>query len=123
MQDYPEAFDHMLAAWNERESSAVRSHLEQALTASVRFVDPSIDLTGIDDFEANVHEVKNKNPGNVYSRASDVDSQHGFHRYHWAIHNKDGELLLPGFDVVETDGDERVKCVIGFFGELARDAG
>ncbi len=123
MSNYPESFDLMLAAWNEPDPAKVRSHLEKALAPDVRFVDPSIDVVGIDGFEANVHEVKNKNPGNVYSRASEVDSQHGFHRYHWAIHNKDGELLLPGFDVVETDAHERVKCVIGFFGELSRDSG
>ena len=121
MSSHPEAFDHMLAAWNETDPSLVRSHLEKALAPNVRFVDPSIDVTGIDGFEANVHDVHAKNPGNVYSRASKVDSQHGFHRYHWAIHNKDGELVLPGFDVVETDEHQRVACVIGFFGELQRD--
>ena len=92
MSEYPESFDHMLAAWNESDASRVRSHLGKALAPQVRFVDPSIDVTGIDGFEVNVHEVHAKNPGNVYSRASKVDSQHGFHRYHWAIHNEDGEL-------------------------------
>ena len=57
MSNYPEAFDHMLAAWNETDASRVRGHLERALAPGVRFVDPSIDLTGIDAFEANVHEV------------------------------------------------------------------
>jgi len=46
-----------------------------------------------------------------------VDSQHGFHRYHWAIHQK-GNLLLSGFDVTQTDEEGRVICVIGFFGEI-----
>lgn len=120
MNNYPETFDHMLAAWNETEPSRVRSHLEKALAQDVRFVDPSIDLIGIDDFEANVHAVHAKNPGFVYSRVSDVDSQNGFHRYHWAIHNSGGELQLPGFDVVETDENGRVACVIGFFGDLPK---
>ncbi len=118
MSDYPKAFDHMLAAWNEIDPARVRSHLEKALAPEVRFVDPSIDVTGIDGFEANVHEVHARNPGNVYSRTSKVDTQHGFHRYHWAIHSSDGELVLPGLDVVETDDGGRVACVIGFFGEL-----
>ena len=51
MSDYPEAFDHMLAAWNEAESTLVRGHLEKALAPDIRFVDPSIDVTGIDGFE------------------------------------------------------------------------
>lgn len=117
MSDYPASFDHMLAAWNEPEAAHVRGHLDLALADDVRFVDPSVDVTGIDGFEANVHEVHARLPGAVYSRTSGVDSQHGFHRYHWAIH-QNGELIMPGFDVVETDSSGRVTCVIGFFGPL-----
>lgn len=118
MPSYPESFDHMLAAWNESDSTKVCSHLAKALAPDVRFVDPTIDVTGIDGFEANVHAVHEKNPGCVYSRASGVDSQHGFHRYHWAIHNADGALMLSGFDVVETNEVGLVSLVIGFFGDL-----
>tara|TARA_E500000331_G_C17256371_1_gene713247 strand:- start:110 stop:475 length:366 start_codon:yes stop_codon:yes gene_type:complete len=117
MPNYPESFDHMLAAWNESDPSLIRGHLDKALASDVRFVDPSIDVTGIDGFEANVHEVHGRLPGAVYSRTSGVDSQHGFFRYHWAIH-QNGELVMPGFDVVETDEDGRVACVIGFFGPI-----
>ncbi len=117
MADYPESFDHMLAAWNEQDATLVRGHLEQALAPGVRFVDPSVDVTGIDEFEANVHEVHGRLPGAVYSRTSGIDSQRGFHRYSWAIH-LEGKLVLPGFDVVETDKSDRVVRVIGFFGPL-----
>ena len=117
MPNYPESFDHMLAAWNESDATRVRGHLEQALAPNVRFVDPSIDVTGIDGFEANVHEVHARLPGAVYSRTSGVDSQHGFHRYHWAIHQNE-RLVVAGFDVVETDESGRVVCVIGFFGPV-----
>ena len=117
MADHPDSLNHMLAAWNEPDPALVRGHLEKALAPDVRFVDPSIDVTGIDGFEANVHEVKAGLPGAVYARVSGVDSQHGFHRYHWAIH-QNGELLLQGFDVTETDDSGRVRCVIGFFGEV-----
>jgi len=117
MSDYPEAFDHMLAAWNEPDSALVRSHLEKALTPDIRFVDPSIDVTGIDGFEANVHEVQSKNPGASYARTSGVDSHNGFYRYHWEIHN-DGKLLMPGFDVAETNDSGLIKLVIGFFGPV-----
>ena len=120
MADYPPALDNMLAAWNEREPDKIRAHLEKALAPEVRFVDPSIDVTGIDGFEANVHEVQSSIPGAVYSRASAVDSQHNFHRYHWAIH-QDGNLLIAGFDVTQTNDDGQVVCVIGFFGELEKD--
>ena len=117
MSDYPVSLDHMLAAWNEGDASLVRGHLELALTNSVRFVDPSIDVTGIDGFEKNLLEVQARLPGAQYIRTSGVDSQHGFHRYHWAIH-QNGALIVPGFDVTETDQAGLVIRVIGFFGPL-----
>ncbi len=122
MSDYPATFDHMLAAWNESEPSKVRGHLEQALAPDVQFVDPSIDVTGIDGFEANVHEVHARLPGAVYSRTSRVDAHHRLYRYSWAIH-RDGELVLPGFDVVETAASGRVARVLGFFGPLPESDG
>ena len=75
MADIPESLDHMLAAWNEMEPARVRGHLDRALSPDVRFFDPSIDVTGIDGFEANVHEVRSRLPGATYSRTSGVDSQ------------------------------------------------
>lgn len=120
MADHPEALDHMLAAWNEPDAAKVRGHLEKALSANVRFVDPSIDVSGIDGFEKNVHEVKSKIPGAVYSRTSGVDSQHDFYRYHWAIHQQ-GRLLIAGFDVTEIDKQGKVSCVIGFFGDIPKN--
>jgi hypothetical protein len=117
MSSHPETLDHMLAAWNESDPVKIRSLLERALDPAIRFVDPSIDVTGIDGFEANVHEVQARIPGAVYSRTSGVDSHNRFYRYTWAIH-RDGALLIPGFDVTEITEDERVRCVMGFFGPL-----
>jgi hypothetical protein len=107
----------MLAAWNETEPAAVRGHLERALAPDVHFVDPSIDVTGIDGFEANVHEVHGRLPGATYSRTSGVDTHHQLYRYAWAIH-QNGKLVLPGFDVAEVDDSGRVTRVLGFFGPL-----
>lgn len=117
MTTHPEALDHMMAAWNEPDASRTRDHLDRALAADVRFVDPSIDVTGVDGFEANIHAVRRRLPGAVFARTSGVDAQNEFHRYHWAIH-QDGALLLEGFDVTAIDPAGRVTCVIGFFGQV-----
>ena len=117
MSTTPASFDHILAAWNEQDPTKVRDHLDKALAPEVHFVDPSIDLVGIEAFEANVHRVHEQLPGAVYSRTSDADGHRGHHRYHWAIH-LDGERLLAGFDVTVTDAEGRVEKVIGFFGPL-----
>ena len=117
MPRYPESLDHMLAAWNERDPKRVRSHLDAALSPEVVFIDPSVVTHGIDEFEANVHEVQGRLPGADYRRASGVDRHHDVVRYAWEI-RRDGELVLPGFDVTELDEDGRVLRVLGFFGPL-----
>jgi hypothetical protein len=92
METYPKAFDRMLDAWNERDASKIRGHLDASLNDDVWFVDPTIDLT-------------------------DVDTHHKVHRYHWAIH-VNGHLVVQGFDVAESKTD-KVSLLIGFFGELS----
>lgn len=119
MKSYPKALNHMLAAWNESDPSQIRTHLEAALNQDVHFVDPTIEVTGIDAFETMVHEVQARIPGAVYSRASKVESHHNVHRYHWAIHVQ-GKLAVQGFDVVESHND-KVSNVIGFFGNFQPD--
>ena len=114
---HPESLDHMLAAWNERDPVNLRGHLEKALAPGVLFIDPSVETHGIDEFEANVHKVQAGLPGADYARTSAVDSHHGLHRYSWQI-SRGGEVLLPGFDVTETDDEGRVTRVLGFFGPL-----
>lgn len=116
MPNYPDAFDHMLNAWNESDPSKVRLHLDTALSPNVHFIDPTIDITGIDAFEKMVHDVQARLPGAVYSRISDVDTHHTLYRYHWAIHVKE-QLTVQGFDVVE-ERNGKVARVIGFFGDL-----
>lgn len=117
MARHPESLDHMLAAWNEPDPKRVRAHLEKALSPEVVFIDPSIVTRGIDEFEANVHEVHGRLPGADYRRSSGVDRHHDVARYSWEI-LRDGELLLPGFDVTELDEEGRVVRVLGFFGPL-----
>lgn len=122
MHPTPPSLELMLAAWNESDPALVRGHLDQALAPDVHFVDPSIDIVGVDAFEANVHEVHAQLPDAVYSRTSAVDEHHRHHRYHWAIHQH-GELLLAGFDVAILNDDGLVEKVIGFFGPLEAGAG
>ncbi len=117
MNLYPQSFDHMLAAWNELDLEKIRLHLDQALAPSVSFIDPSIVTHGIAEFEQNVRHFRTKYPDAVCLRTSGVDSHHNLYRYTWEIRRGEA-LLVPGFDVVEVDENERVARVLGFFGPL-----
>ncbi len=121
MTSHPESLDNMLAAWNERDPDKVRGHLDKALAPGIEFIDPSITTRGIDEFEANVHDVHRSLPGAHYGRTSGVDSHNRLHRYTWQI-SRDGEIVMPGFDVTEVDEDGLVLRVLGFFGPLPDEA-
>ena len=119
MTTYPASLDHMLAAWNEPDPAKVRGHLDGALVSGVEFIDPTIHTRGIDEFEANVHQVHQQLPGALYERSTGVDSHNNLYRYGWQI-SVDGTVVMPGFDVAEVDGAGKIFRVLGFFGELPK---
>ncbi len=116
IEKYPPSLDQMLLAWNEADPAKVRVHLQNALDPQVHFVDPTVNIRGIDAFEKMVHDVHARLPDATYSRVSAIDAHNDLHRYHWAIH-MNGELAVQGFDVTQVSGSKIIQ-VIGFFGDL-----
>jgi hypothetical protein len=119
MQVDEDKLNKMLAVWNTTDEAEKATLVDAALEHNVHFVDPNHNIIGRTAFLKMVKEVQQQVPGAVYSRASDVDVQNNFCRYHWAVHLK-GEPVMLGFDVTEVNDAGKVVKVIGFFGELAR---
>ena len=117
--DIPEAMQHYLRMWNERDLSRVRGHLDRAVNESCLWVDPQNDHVGRDALEENVRGFRAKFPDADLGLASHVDGHHRRYRYEWIIRIKD-ETLLRGFDVMTLDQQGLVERVDGFFGELTR---
>jgi SnoaL-like domain len=117
MSVYPNSFDAMFAAWNERDMSKIRGHLEQALSPEVEFIDPTIVTRGIDEFEKNVREFRAKYPEADIRRSAAVDVHHQLYRYSWEISVK-SKVFLIGMDVTETNAQGMVTRVLGFFEPL-----
>jgi hypothetical protein len=118
MQTIPSVLDDMLAVWNSRDHSNLRTRLEAIFADDIVFVDPTIITRGIDEFEANVRGFRAKYPQADIRKTTGIDSHHNLHRYHWAI-SMGGKTLLEGFDVSETNADGKVTRVLGFFGPLS----
>jgi len=116
-----ENLDKMLAAWNSNDPDEIEKLANEALEHNVHFADPSHNIIGREAFVAMVHRTHKRVPSAVYSRASQIDQQNNFCRYHWAIHLGE-EPLLEGFDVTEINDAGKVVKVLGFFGPLAVDA-
>ena len=89
-----------------------------ALEHNVNFVDPNHNIIGRQAFLDMVASTQAKIPGAVYAQKGAIGFQNNFCRYHWTIH-LDGQLVMPGFDVVEVNDSGKIVKVIGFFGELS----
>jgi hypothetical protein len=119
MSAYEEKLEEMLSVWNTTDAAKKAALVDSALEHNVHFVDPNHNIIGRDAFLKMVDEVQAMVPGAVYSRASEINMQNNFYRYHWSV-RLNGELLLAGFDVTEVNDAGKVVKVIGFFGELDR---
>lgn len=113
--------EKMLAIWNSADKDEQRRLASEALEHNVHFADPNHNIVGREAFLAMVATVQAAIPGARYSRTSRIDAQNNFCRYHWRI-EVGQERLMDGFDVTEVTDTGRVAKVIGFFGDLEREA-
>ncbi len=118
MHAYETCLNTMLAVWNTTDTDKQRQMVDDALEQNVHFVDPNHNIIGRAAFLDMVAEVQARIPGATYSRASAIDIQHNFCRYHWTI-DFGGKRLVDGFDVTEVNDSGRIVKVIGFFGLLS----
>ncbi|NJM54009.1 MAG: hypothetical protein HC846_11855 [Blastocatellia bacterium] len=51
MQTIPEAFTNLSLAWNEKDLTKIRSHVDNSVAGNIVFADPSNFIHGIDAFE------------------------------------------------------------------------
>lgn len=121
MAVYMDNLEKMLAVWNSNDPLEQSALVEAAMEHNIHFADPNHNIVGREAFLEMVALVQSQIPGAIYTRASAVDMQNNFCRYHWAI-RLDGNLIMPGFDMVEVNDAGRIVKVIGFFQELKRAA-
>ncbi len=117
MVQIPEAFNFMLAAWNETDIKQIRVHLDKSLAENVVFVDPSNFVEGKDAFEQMIVRFRSSYPDGRCVRTSGIDSHHNRYRYSWSVFAGE-KLLVPGIDFVQLNADGLVERVDGFFGPL-----
>lgn len=120
MAPYEQNLAKMLQIWNTTDPAAIRALTMEALEHNVHFVDPNHNIIGREAFVAMVEKVQKTIPGAVYARASGIEMQNNFCRYHWKI-DLDGKRLMDGFDVTEVNDAGKVVKVIGFFGRLCTE--
>ena len=113
------AMQHYLRMWNETDPSAIRGHLDLAVSEDCLWVDPQNAHVGRDALEENVRKLRARFPTAELALGSNVDSHNRRFRYEWVI-KVDGKLLIRGFDVATLAENDLIERVDGFFGTLDR---
>ncbi|MGY1729293.1 nuclear transport factor 2 family protein [Geodermatophilus sp. SYSU D01062] len=110
----PDLADRYLAAWNETDPAARRALVEALFTEDVTYTDPLADVAGRDGLDATIAAVQAQFPGFVFRLAGPADAHHGQVRFTWHLGPDGAEPPVTGFDVAVTDGDGRIRTVLGF---------
>ncbi|MGY1707706.1 nuclear transport factor 2 family protein [Geodermatophilus sp. SYSU D00697] len=110
----PDLATRYLAAWNETDPAARRTAVEELFTEDARYTDPLADVAGRDAIEATIAAVQARFPGFVFRLAGPVDAHHDQVRFTWHLGPEGQEAPIAGFDVAVTDGDGRIRAVLGF---------
>lgn len=121
MPQYEQNLAKMLQIWNTTDPAHIRSMVSEIMEHNVHFVDPNHNIIGQEAFIDMVAQVQARIPGASYARASAIEMQNNFCRYHWKI-DLNGQRLIDGFDVTEVNDSGKIVKVIGFFGRLERDS-
>lgn len=117
MTEIAPAFAALSRAWNERDLSKIRAHLEQGVTPDVEFNDPNYAIRGIDAFTDMVRDFRVRMPNADVIRTSGIDQHHDRARYSWVVVIDPNQSVI-GFDAVALAPDGKVARVDGFFGPL-----
>ena len=110
----PDLAARYLSAWNQTDPAARRAAVADLFTEDARYTDPLADVTGRDAIEATIAAVQAQFPGFVFRLAGPVDAHHEQVRFTWHLGPEGQEAPIAGFDVAVTDGDGRIRAVLGF---------
>ncbi len=117
MDELPNCFEAVLAAWNEKDPSKVRGHLDKALASNVLFADPHYYIKGIDAFYDMVKEFHVKYPVSRCEHTSGYNVHNNRYRYNWLV-SINNQPVVAGMDVTEINEDGKIVRVDGFFGDI-----
>ncbi|RBY93370.1 nuclear transport factor 2 family protein [Blastococcus sp. TF02-8] len=114
MSDYTTLAERYIGAWNETDPEARRRAVEELWTPDGRYVDPLADATGGEGIAATIAAVQAQFPGFVFRLNGPVDGHHDQLRFSWELGPEGDAAPIAGSDVAVTDGNGRLRTVLGF---------
>ena len=114
MSDFPVLAERYIAAWNETDVQARRRAVDELYTDDARYVDPLVEAAGREQITATIGAVQQQFPGFVFRLTGPVDGHHDQARFSWELGPQGSAAPIAGFDVAVTDGNGRIRSVLGF---------
>ena len=114
--------DRYLAAWNATDPATRRALVEEVFTEDVTYTDPLADVAGRDALDATIAAVQAQFPGWVFRLAGPADAHHDQVRFTWHLGPEGADAPVVGSDVAVTDGDGRIRTVLGFLDRVPAPA-
>jgi SnoaL-like domain len=118
MTTFEELAQRYIALWNETDPAARRRGVEELYSEDARYVDPLADARGREAIEQTIAAVQGQFPGFEFRLAGPVDGHHDTARFTWELGPAGAEAPIVGFDVAVTDGDGRLRSVLGFLDKV-----
>ena len=119
MSDYTAVIDRFVDLWNEDVPARRRALIDDTFTEDAAYVAPLVNAEGQEGIDALAAELKAHLPGYTFHRTSELDVNHDFVRYNWAILPPGGgEPFADGIDIGRFAPDGRLEVVIAFFDKI-----
>ncbi|MGW3495365.1 nuclear transport factor 2 family protein [Streptomyces sp. NPDC001020] len=120
---YESAVARYLEAWNASDPETLTKAVAAAWTADGSYTDPLADVSGHEQIAAVIAAAHAQFPGFSFQLSGTVEGHHDIARFTWELVNAaDGSAPVAGFDVIELDGDGRIRTVHGFLDRVPAGA-
>lgn len=118
MTQFTQLAERYIATWNETDPTARRQAVDQLFAEDARYVDPLADVQGREAIAATIAAVQQQFPGFRFRLLGPVDAHHDQARFSWELGPEGTEAPICGFDVVTSDGHDRMEQVFGFLDQV-----
>jgi hypothetical protein len=108
--------ERYIATWNETDPERRDAAIAEVWTADGEYVDPLAAVGGRDEISGLIGSVQEQMPDLVFRLLDgEVDAHHDVLRFRWElVPASGGDSVAVGFDVATTNGDGRLRRVVGF---------
>ena len=112
-----------LEAWNASDPEMLAKAVAAAWTVDGSYTDPLADVSGHEQIAAVIAGAQAQFAGFSFRLSGTVDGHHDIARFSWELVSvADGSAPVAGFDVIELDGDGRIRTVHGFLDRVPAGA-